>query len=110
MGWIEFKALPGVISGASYFVVAFSVESILKFLHDFDCTDLAKFREKLTHFPDLAPTLIIRVMKMYWLSRSNSRANSGLQVGKRLRRRSLVLSWTRFVSGRHHWVSIFGIS
>jgi hypothetical protein len=50
MGWIdtEFKALPGVISGASDFAVAFSVESILKLLHDFDCADLAKFREKLT--------------------------------------------------------------
>jgi hypothetical protein len=27
------------------------VESILKLLHDFDCADLAKFREKLPHFP-----------------------------------------------------------
>jgi hypothetical protein len=35
MDWIntEFKALPGVISGASDFATAFSVESILKFLH-----------------------------------------------------------------------------
>jgi hypothetical protein len=62
MGWIdtEFKALPGVISGASDFVAAFSVESILKLLRDFDCADLAKFREKLTHFPDASSTSIIR--------------------------------------------------
>jgi hypothetical protein len=35
MDWIntEFKALPGVISGASDFATAFSVESILKLLH-----------------------------------------------------------------------------
>jgi DNA repair exonuclease SbcCD ATPase subunit len=50
MNWIdtEFKALPGVISGASDFAAAFSVESILKLLHDFDCVDLVKFREKLS--------------------------------------------------------------
>jgi chromosome segregation ATPase len=49
MEWIdaEFKALPEVISGANDFAAAFSVESILKLLHDFDCADLAKFREKL---------------------------------------------------------------
>jgi hypothetical protein len=52
MEWIdvEFKALPEVISGANYFAAAFSVESILKVLHNFDCTDLLKFREKLPHF------------------------------------------------------------
>jgi hypothetical protein len=62
MGWIdaEFKALPGVISGASDFTTAFSVERILKLLHDFDCVDLAKFREKLTHFTDASSTSIIR--------------------------------------------------
>jgi hypothetical protein len=50
MDWIEaeFKALPDVISGASDFAAAFSVESILKLLHDFDCADLAKFREKIS--------------------------------------------------------------
>jgi hypothetical protein len=42
----EFKALSEVISGASDFATAFSVESILKILHDFDCADLEKFREK----------------------------------------------------------------
>jgi hypothetical protein len=49
MEWVEaeFKALPDVISGANDFTAAFSVESILKLLHDFDCADLATFREKL---------------------------------------------------------------
>jgi hypothetical protein len=62
MSWIDtkFKALPGVISGASDFSIAFSMESILKLLDDFDCADLAKFREKLTHFPDASSTSIIR--------------------------------------------------
>jgi ElaB/YqjD/DUF883 family membrane-anchored ribosome-binding protein len=62
MGWIdtEFKALPGVISGASDFAGAFSVESILKLFHDFDCADLVKFREKLTHILDALNTSIIR--------------------------------------------------
>jgi hypothetical protein len=43
--WIakEFKALFEVISGANDFAAAFSAESILKLLHDFDCADLAKF-------------------------------------------------------------------
>jgi flagellar motility protein MotE (MotC chaperone) len=46
MDWMEaeFKALSEVISGASDFAAAFSVESILKILHDFDCADLEKFR------------------------------------------------------------------
>jgi hypothetical protein len=48
----EFKALPEVISGANDFAAAFSVERILKLLHDFDSADLAKFREKLPQFPD----------------------------------------------------------
>jgi chromosome segregation ATPase len=52
----EFKALPGVISGASDFAAAFSVESILKLLHDFDCADLVKFREKLPQFPNASST------------------------------------------------------
>jgi hypothetical protein len=58
MEWIdaEFKALPEVISGANDFAAAFSVESILKLLHDFDCADLAKFREKLLQFPDTLST------------------------------------------------------
>jgi hypothetical protein len=62
MKWIdtEFKALLGVISGASDFVAVFSVESILKLLHDFDCADLVKFREKLSQFPDASSTSRLR--------------------------------------------------
>jgi hypothetical protein len=62
MEWIdtEFKALPEVISSASDFVVVFSVESILKLLHDFDCADLVKFREKLLQFPDALSTSRLR--------------------------------------------------
>jgi hypothetical protein len=58
MKWIdtEFMALPGVIFGASDFAAAFSVVSILKLLHDFDCADLVKFREKLSQFPDVVST------------------------------------------------------
>jgi hypothetical protein len=62
MEWIdtEFKALPEVISGASDFAVVFSVESILKLLHDFDCADLVKFREKLPQFPNATSTSRLR--------------------------------------------------
>jgi hypothetical protein len=58
MEWInaEFKALPEVIYGANDFATAFSVKSILKLLHDFDCADLAKFREKLPQFPNALST------------------------------------------------------
>jgi DNA repair exonuclease SbcCD ATPase subunit len=62
MEWInaEFKALLEVISGANNFAAAFSVESILKLLHDFDCVDLVKFREKLPQFPDGLSTSRLR--------------------------------------------------
>jgi hypothetical protein len=62
MDWIdaEFKVLPEVISGANDFAAAFSVESILKLLHDFDCADLAKFREKLPQFLDALSTSRLR--------------------------------------------------
>jgi hypothetical protein len=62
MDWInaEFKAIPEVIFGANDFAAAFSVESILKLLHDFDSTDLAKFRKKLSQFPDALSTSRIR--------------------------------------------------
>jgi hypothetical protein len=65
MKWIdtEFKALPGVISAVSDFATAFSVESILKLLHDFDCADLVKFREKLSQFPDASSTSRLRPNK-----------------------------------------------
>jgi hypothetical protein len=55
----EFKALSEVISGASDFAAAFSIESILKILHDFDCADLEKFREKISRFPGAISTSII---------------------------------------------------
>jgi hypothetical protein len=62
MDWIdtEFKALPDVISSASDFAAAFSIESILKLLHDFACVDLARFREKVSQFPGAMSTSIIR--------------------------------------------------
>jgi hypothetical protein len=62
MKWIEteFKALPEVIAGASDFAAAFSVESILKLLYDFDCADLVKFREKLLQFPNASSTSRLR--------------------------------------------------
>jgi hypothetical protein len=62
MEWIdaEFKALPEVISGANDFAATFSVESILKLLHDFDCVDLVKFREKLPQFSDALSTSRLR--------------------------------------------------
>jgi hypothetical protein len=58
MSWIEteFKALPEVITGPSDFVAVFSVKSILKLLHDFDCADLVKFHEKLPQFPNASST------------------------------------------------------
>jgi chromosome segregation ATPase len=53
MDWMEaeFQALSEVISGARDFATAFSVESILKILHDYDCADLEKFRGKISQFP-----------------------------------------------------------
>jgi hypothetical protein len=62
MDWMEteFKALSEVISGASDFAAAFSVESILKILHDFDCADLEKFRDKISQFPSATSTSIIQ--------------------------------------------------
>jgi myosin heavy subunit len=62
MDWMEteFKALSEVISGASDFAAAFSVESILKILHDFDCADLAKFCDTISQFPSATSTSIIR--------------------------------------------------
>jgi hypothetical protein len=61
LSWVEeeFWALSGVISSTSDFAATFSVESILKILHNFDCADLSKFRETLEHFPDVGNTSII---------------------------------------------------
>jgi hypothetical protein len=55
----EFKALTEVISGASDFAAAFSVESILKILHNFDCVDLEKFHANLSQFPSATSTAIL---------------------------------------------------
>jgi hypothetical protein len=95
MEWIytEFEALPEVISSASDFAAAFSVESILKLLHDFDCADLVKFREKLPQFPDasstsrLRPNEDVQVIKAkfareFWLT-------SGREVVKNIARAKL---------------------
>jgi hypothetical protein len=56
----EFKALTEVISDTSDFAAAFSVERILKILHDFDCADLEKFRENISQFPSATSTAILR--------------------------------------------------
>jgi hypothetical protein len=89
MDWIdaEFKARPEVISGANDFAAAFSVESILKLLHDFDCVDLAKFRERLPQFPDAlstsrlwpnedVPAIKSRFTREFWLARGKEALKS----------------------------------
>jgi hypothetical protein len=104
MEWIdaEFKAFPEVISGANNFAAAFSVESILKLLHDFDCVDLTKFREKLPHFPDALSTSRLRpnedvqairskFMREFWLA-------SGEEVVKSITRPKLTQVNFRTVS------------
>jgi hypothetical protein len=93
--WIatEFEALPEVISGSNDFATAFSVESILKLLHDFDCADLAKLCEKLPQFPDASSTSQIRpnadvlaiktkFARVFWFS-------SGKEVVKNIARAKL---------------------
>jgi hypothetical protein len=106
MEWIEaeFKALPEVISGANDFAAAFSVESILKLLHNFDCADLATFREKLSQFPDALSTSRIqpnedvqviksRFVREFWLA-------SGKEAVKSIARAKLAqVSFGRF---RHY--------
>jgi hypothetical protein len=84
MEWIdaEFKALPEVISGANDFAAAFSVESILKLLHDFDCADLARFREKLPQFPDALSTLRHRPNEDVQVIRSKFAREFWLASGK----------------------------
>jgi hypothetical protein len=95
MKWIDtkFKAVPEVISGANDFAAAFSAESILKLLHDFDCADLVKFRKKLPQFPDASSTSRIRpnadvlaikakFAREFWFS-------SGKEVGKNIVRTKL---------------------
>jgi hypothetical protein len=62
MDWMEakFKALTEVISGASDFAATFSMDSILKIVHDYDCVDLEKFREKISQFPSATSAAILR--------------------------------------------------
>jgi hypothetical protein len=102
MEWIdaEFKALPEVISGANDFAAAFSVESILKLLHDFDCVDLVKFREKLPQFPDALSTS--RLQPNEELSELNSQENSGFLAGRKLSKASCVLRLPRLISERFY--------
>jgi hypothetical protein len=61
LSWVEeeFRALSGMIPGTSDFAAAFSIESILKLLLDFDCSNLLKFREALARFPETRNTLRI---------------------------------------------------
>jgi type IV secretory pathway VirJ component len=104
MDWLdaEFNALTEVISGASNFAVAFSVESILKILHDYDCVDLEKFRANLSQFPSATSTAILRAnsdiqaikikfAKEFWLT-------SGKDVVKTIAQAKLaeVVSFVRF--------------
>jgi hypothetical protein len=95
MKWIEteFKALPEVISSANDFAAAFSAESILKLLHDFDCADLAKFREKLPQFPDASSTSRIRpnadILAIKAKFAREFRFSSGKEVVKNIARAKL---------------------
>jgi hypothetical protein len=107
MDWIdiEFKVLPEVISGANDFTAVFSVESILKLLHDFDCVDLAKFHEKLSQFPDALSTSRIRpnedvqvikskFVREFWLA-------SGKEVVKSIARTKLAQVDFQTISARY---------
>jgi DNA repair exonuclease SbcCD ATPase subunit len=84
MDWMEaeFKALSEVISGASDFAAAFSVESILKILHDYDCADLEKFREKISQFPSAASTAILRANADVQAIKNKFAREFGLTSGK----------------------------
>jgi hypothetical protein len=105
MDWInnEFKALPGVISGANDFAAAFSAESILMLLHDLTVRTSRSFMRNLCIF--LMPRALqsSASMKMCRLSSSSSRENSGSLARRRLQRRSLTLNWIRLVSWRCRW-------
>jgi hypothetical protein len=115
MKWIdtEFKALPEVISGASDFAAVFSVESILKLLHDFDCADLAMFHEKLPQFPDATSTSRLRLnedviairakfAREFWIA-------SGKETVKKIAR-AMLDQVERCLLWLVHEVLIFGFS
>jgi hypothetical protein len=97
MEWMEtdFKALSEVISGASDFAATFSVESILKILHDFDCADLEKFREKISRFPSATSTSIIRANEDVQAIKNKFAREFWLPVEKKPSRSSHVLSLLR---------------
>jgi hypothetical protein len=64
----------------------------LKLLHDFDCADLVKFREKLPQFPDASSTSRLRPNEDSKLSRLNLREfwlTSGKEVVKNIARAKL---------------------
>jgi hypothetical protein len=100
MKWIdtEFKALPEVITSVSDFAAAFSVESILKLLHDFDCTDLVKFHDKLPQFPDAPSTSILRPNEDVLAIKTKFAREFWFTSGREVVRTSLVLSLTRLAS------------
>jgi hypothetical protein len=104
MEWIdaEFKALSEVISGANDFSAAFSVESILKLLHDFDCVDLVKFHEKLPQFPDALSTSRLRPNEDVQAIRAKFAREFWLASGRKLSKALLVPSLPRLISERFY--------
>jgi hypothetical protein len=118
MEWIdtEFKALPEVIYGASDFAAMFSVESILKMLHDFDCVDLVKFREKVPQFPDASSTSRLCPNEDVQSIRTKFAREFLIASGKKLSTALLVLSSTRLISEKRylllpiHEILSFGFS
>jgi hypothetical protein len=104
MEWInaEFKALPEVISGANDFAATFSVESILKLLHDFDCVDLVKFREKLPQFPDALSTSRLRPNEDVQAIRSKFAREFWLASGKEAVKSIARAKLARLISERFY--------
>jgi predicted nucleic acid-binding Zn-ribbon protein len=99
MSWIEieFKALPEVITSASDFAAAFSVETILKLLHNFDCADLVKSHEKLPQFPDASSTSRLRPNEDVLAIKTKYAREFWLPAGGKLLRTSPVLNLPRLV-------------
>jgi hypothetical protein len=103
MEWIdtEFKALPEVISGANDFVAAFSVQSILKLLHDFNCADLVKFREKLPQFPDALSTSRLRPNEDVQAIKAKFAREFWIASGKEAVKSITHANLTRLISRKH---------
>jgi Zn-dependent M32 family carboxypeptidase len=97
MDWMEakFLALSEVISGASDFTAAFFVESILKILHDYDCADLAKFRDTISQFPSATSTSIIRPSADVQAIKNKFAREFWLTTGRRSSRSLRALSLLR---------------